>query len=198
MSGTYSEMLKANYEKMHTDFLIEIKVKGGLTDEAEKLLDAELKKRNIKEVEIKAYVDSDEANYKPDDFAEGIKLGNLASTGKRYLAQLVDQLIAVALTVIVVLLVSTYEISGILGLLTYASYILFNDAMPNGQSFGKKLFSIKVVNNESAKQCTLTESFIRNITTVIPFLAVIDAVMIFGAKKQRMGDKIANTIVINA
>jgi uncharacterized RDD family membrane protein YckC len=198
MSGTYSEMLKANYEKMHTDFLIEIKVKGGLTEEATKLLDAELKKRNIKEVEIKAYVDSDEENYKPDDFAEDIKLGNLASTGRRYLAQLVDQLIAVALTVIVVLLVSTYEISGILGLLTYASYILFNDAMPNGQSFGKKLLSIKVVNKTTGKNCNIKEALLRNITTVIPFLAFIDAVMIFGVKKQRMGDKIANTLVIKA
>jgi uncharacterized RDD family membrane protein YckC len=33
---------------------------------------------------------------------------------------------------------------------------------------------------------------------VIPFLAFIDALMIFGVKKQRMGDKIANTLVIKA
>jgi uncharacterized RDD family membrane protein YckC len=198
MSGTYSEMLKANYEKMHTDFLIEIKVKGGLTEEAAKLLDAELKKRNIKEVEIKEYVDSDEENYKPDDFAEGIKLGNLASTGRRYLAQLVDQIIAVTLIVIGVKLIPTFEISGILGLIMYVGYILINDAMPNGQSVGKKFLSIKVVNKTTGKNCNLKEAFIRNITTVIPFLAVIDAVMIFGVKKQRMGDKIANTIVINS
>jgi uncharacterized RDD family membrane protein YckC len=83
-------------------------------------------------------------------------------------------------------------------IVTYIGYILFNDAMPNGQSFGKKLFSIKVVNKKSGKNCSVSESFIRNIPTVIPFLALIDAVMILGVKKQRMGDKMANTIVITA
>jgi uncharacterized RDD family membrane protein YckC len=81
---------------------------------------------------------------------------------------------------------------------SYAAYILMNDAMPNGQSIGKKLLSIKVINKESGKNCSLSESFLRNITTVIPFLAVIDALLIFGVKKQRMGDKIANTLVVNA
>ena len=70
--------------------------------------------------------------------------------------------------------------------------------MPNGQSIGKKILSIKVINKTSGQNCTLIEAFIRNITTVIPILAVIDAVMIFGSKKQRMGDKMANTLVIIA
>jgi len=70
--------------------------------------------------------------------------------------------------------------------------------LPNGQSLGKKLLSIKVINKTNATPCKLSESFIRNITTVIPFLALIDAVMIFGVKKQRMGDEMANTLVVNA
>lgn len=198
MSETYTEMLKVNYGRMHTDILIETKIKGGLTEEATKILDEELHKRNINEDEINEYISSDPANFRPVDFAEGIKLGDLASTGKRYLAQIVDQVIGITLFFIAMFLLPLDNISTGLALLIYANYILFNDAMPNGQSLGKKLFSIKVVNKETAKSCKLSESFLRNITTVIPVLAMIDALMIFGIKKQRMGDKMANTLVINA
>jgi uncharacterized RDD family membrane protein YckC len=68
--------------------------------------------------------------------------------------------------------------------------------MPNGQSIGKKLLSIKVVNKLDGKDCTLVESFLRNITTIIPFVAVLDMIMMFGNKRQRLGDRIADTIVV--
>jgi len=198
MDDSYAERIKENYSKMHTDILIETKIKGGLTDAAAQLLEEELARRNINKTHINEYVESDSANFKPEDFPKGIKLGNLASTGSRYLAQIVDQIIGVCLLVAFIFLFVGVETSGVIGIIAYAAYILFNDSMPNGQSLGKKLFSIRVVNKESGKSCSIPESFMRNITTVIPFLAVIDAVMIFGVKKQRLGDKIANTLVINA
>jgi uncharacterized RDD family membrane protein YckC len=202
MSESYAEMLKANYENMHTDILIETKIKGGLTEVAQKLLEEELQKRNVSEKDESDYKTSDVANIKPEDFAEGITLGNLASTGSRYVAQFVDQVIAVLIVMAVSFLIGIIGLNTAFGLVlvvsSYAAYILMNDAMPNGQSIGKKLLSIKVINKESGKNCSLSESFLRNITTVIPFLAVIDALLIFGVKKQRMGDKIANTLVVNA
>ena len=202
MSESYAEMLKANYENMHTDILIETKIKGGLTEVAQKLLEEELQKRNVSEKDESDYKTSDMANIKPEDFAEGITLGNLASTGSRYVAQFVDQVIAVLIVMAVSFLIGIIGLNTAFGLVlvvsSYAAYILMNDAMPNGQSIGKKLLSIKVINKESGKNCSLSESFLRNITTVIPFLAVIDALLIFGVKKQRMGDKIANTLVVNA
>jgi uncharacterized RDD family membrane protein YckC len=202
MSETYTEMLKANFEKMHTDLLIETKLKGGLTEVAEKILEQELLKRNIDTVEINNYVESDVANYKPEDFAEGITLGKLASTGSRYVAQIIDQIIGLCLAFFVAFIWGKTGIKGDFGaaivFTTYAAYIFFNDAMPNGQSIGKKLLSIKVINKNSGENCSVSESFFRNITTLIPVLAIIDAVMIFGRKKQRMGDKMANTLVINA
>ena len=197
MSENYTEMLKANYENMHTDLLIDTKIKGRLTEIAEKILEEELKKRIVSEAEIKEYSDSDSANIKPDDFAEGITLGNLATTGSRYLAQILDQIIGFGFAFIVPLIGINAGIGLLLSIVIYVSYILFNDAMPNGQSAGKKIFSIKVLNKITGKNCSLSESFLRNITTVIPFLALIDAVMILGVRKQRMGDKLANTIVIN-
>jgi len=202
MSQSYEEMLKANYENLHTDILIETKIKGGLTEVAQKLLEEELQKRNITNKDEQDYKASDLANVKPDDFAVGVTLGNLASTGSRYVAQFVDQVIAVMIVVAVSFLIGIIGLNTAFGLVlvvsSYAAYILMNDAMPNGQSIGKKLLSIKVINKESGKNCSLSESFLRNITTVIPFLAVIDALLIFGVKKQRMGDKIANTLVVNA
>lgn len=198
MSQSYEDMLRQNYENLHTDILIETKIKGGLTQIAEKILEDELKKRNINEFEINEYKDSDYTKIQPDDFAQGITLGKLASAGNRYLAQIVDQIIAFSLIFIFSLIGLSDGVGLLLMIGTYIGYILFNDAMPNGQSFGKKLFSIKVVNKKSGRDCSISESFMRNIPTVIPFLALIDAVMILGVKKQRMGDKIANTIVITA
>lgn len=200
MSKSYTDMLRANYENMHTDMLIEIKLKGNLTEAAEKILNEELQKRRISKNEFIEYVESDLLNFKPDDFHADIKIGDLASTGSRYVAQFLDQIIALALIYLMVFIVPTPDVSAnvkaIAGISIYALYILFNDAMPNGQSVGKKILSIKVINKTTGKNCGLPESFLRNITTVIPFLAVIDAFMIFSLKKQRMGDKIANTLVI--
>jgi uncharacterized RDD family membrane protein YckC len=201
MSDSYTEMLRENYSNMHTDILIETKIKGGLTDVAYYLLVEELKKRGVQTSDVEEYIETEAANYKPEDFAEGIKIGDLASTGKRYLAQIVDQFIAIGLGFLAAFVfdaVGMKEIGIALFWLIYIAYILFNDGLPNGQSLGKKMLSIKVINKTNATSCSYSESFIRNITTVIPFLAIIDAVMIFGMKKQRMGDKIANTLVVNA
>ena len=202
MSESYSEMLRSNYEKMHSDILIETKLKGGLTDVAKRILEEELQKRKINETEINEYIDSDADSVHPDDFADGITLGKLATTGSRYIAQIVDQAIGFCVFLLAAFVIRLLEIKGGfalgLGILSYASYILMNDAMPNGQSLGKKLLGIKVIDKHSGNNCTLKESFIRNITTVIPFLAVIDALMIFGKKKQRLGDIMADTLVIKA
>ena len=43
MSDTYTDMLRQNYSNMHTDILIETKLRGGLTEIAQQLLEEELK-----------------------------------------------------------------------------------------------------------------------------------------------------------
>ncbi len=152
MNDSYTAMLRENYSNMHTDILIEIKIKGGLTDVAQQVLEEELKKRGVQTTDIEEYIETDAANYKPEDFAEGLKLEDLASTGKRYSAQTVDQIIAIGLGIFATLI---FDVMGMkeIGLsmfwLIYVSYILFNDTMKNGQSFGKKLFSIKVINKKT-------------------------------------------------
>jgi hypothetical protein len=48
----YEKNLKENYENMHEDILLNLKVQGGQTAEAQKLLDEELNRRGLTEKEI--------------------------------------------------------------------------------------------------------------------------------------------------
>jgi uncharacterized RDD family membrane protein YckC len=199
MSESYKNMLEENYSNMDDEQLIEAKLKGGLTEIAEKLLNNEIKSRGIGVAQVEEYVRTDPTNSRPADFPQWITYGIMASTGSRYIAQLVDQIVAVGLAFIMSYIVTMFGFEGLglaLVIISYIGYFLFNDAMPNGQSIGKKLLSIKVVNKLDGKDCTLVESFLRNITTIIPFVAVLDMIMMFGNKRQRLGDRIADTIVV--
>jgi uncharacterized RDD family membrane protein YckC len=75
-------------------------------------------------------------------------------------------------------------------------YYLFSDALPNGQSLGKKLLGMSVIDERSYLNCNLYQSFMRNITT--PFLNVLDWIFIFFGSRKRLGDMLASTIVIRS
>jgi len=79
-------------------------------------------------------------------------------------------------------------------------YLLMKDSL-EGKSIGKLLMGIMVFNEKEKKSGSIAESIIRNWYLAIPILgptlfAIIIGVQIFAGKKQRMGDKAANTIVI--
>ena len=74
------------------------------------------------------------------------------------------------------------------------AYFLFSDSLPNGQSLGKRLLGIVVVDERSYLNCNPWQSFLRNITT--PFLSVIDWIFIFFGSRKRLGDMLANTVVL--
>lgn len=123
---------------------------------------------------------------------------NLAHPGKRYQGQFIDGLIAVILFAAMMYLANIFEASGSLVdiaiILVPFSYFVFADALPRGQSVGKKLLGISVVSKDTGEPCTLWQSFIRNAFT--PILSILDAVLILGEDRQRIGDKMANTMVI--
>lgn len=79
------------------------------------------------------------------------------------------------------------------GLLAIA-YYLFADALPDGQSFGKRWLGMAVLDAESGAPCKPWQSFVRNVLLYI--LRPIDWVFIFGARHQRLGDKAAGTVVV--
>jgi len=120
----------------------------------------------------------------------------LAHPGKRFQGQFIDGLIAYILGVIAFYLLHTIigkEASFLVAVIIALIYFLFSDALPNGQSIGKKLLKIKVVNKETMQPCSLVQSLLRNIT--FP-LGIFDWVFIFFGSHRRLGDFMASTIVV--
>lgn len=118
----------------------------------------------------------------------------LASRGSRLGAQTIDGLVAAALFWITVPLQRIDERFLGLGLILSAGYFLLSDGLPGGQSLGKRLLDIAVIDEKTRKPCSLGQSVLRNFTA---FLGAIDWLLIFGKKQKRIGDVVANTCVIS-
>ena len=120
----------------------------------------------------------------------------LAHPGKRFVGQFFDGLIAYLLWIFAFYLLRNiigHNVSLFIASITGLAYFLFSDALANGQSIGKKLLDIKVIDKETMQPCSLAQSFLRNIT--FP-LGIFDWVFIFFGSHRRLGDFIASTIVV--
>ena len=71
--------------------------------------------------------------------------------------------------------------------------LLFMDGLSDGQGPGKKLLSLQVLRSKDGKPCTVKDSFIRRITSIFQPL---DSLWTLGKQRQRMGDKLAETVVV--
>jgi uncharacterized RDD family membrane protein YckC len=125
-------------------------------------------------------------------------INNLASLGQRFLGQLIDSLVFFVIIIIVFIFSNISKESGglivIFGVLFAYSYLIFADGIKGGQSFGKKIMKIKVIDASTGIPCTFLKSLVRNLCTLV--LGIFDCVSIFGDNRQRLGDKIANTLVV--
>jgi uncharacterized RDD family membrane protein YckC len=123
---------------------------------------------------------------------------DLAGLGDRLAAQIIDGFIPIlVLFPLAILHGLLKEISGILiffWALFYIYYILFADGFKGGQSYGKRVAKICVIDATSGKPCNWAGSAMRNIPLL--FLGMIDWIFIFSKKRQRLGDRLANTIVV--
>lgn len=79
--------------------------------------------------------------------------------------------------------------------LVAVAYALFCDALPGGQSVGKRLLKIRVVSDVSHTDCTPLRSLARNAARI---LAVVDLIPLLFGSRKRIGDMLASTIVITA
>ena len=124
-------------------------------------------------------------DHKENDYEVGFVL---ASPTDRLLAFLIDVLIVAGLTLTV--------IGSILGLV----YFLTKDSLPfyEGQSLGKRLMKLKVLDNETnlPVKNDYLKSSLRNIPLIIPVFQFIDAFMVFSTNGNRFGDQWANTMVV--
>jgi len=123
----------------------------------------------------------------------------LVTPAKRYQGQFIDGLIALALFISSNYLSKVFIQQGATAdMLTIALpliYFLLSDGLPNGQSIGKRIIGISVVNMNTGKACSFLGSFLRNAPSL--FLGLIDAVLIVFRRRQRFGDILARTVVIN-
>jgi uncharacterized RDD family membrane protein YckC len=92
-------------------------------------------------------------------------------------------------------------ISGIgflLGLVGTLLYWFLLEGLWGGYTVGKKLFGIKVV-EEDGRECTLSSSFVRNLLEIIDglfYYLIGFIVMAISDKRQRIGDRLAGTTVV--
>ncbi len=74
-----------------------------------------------------------------------------------------------------------------------AAILFFMDGFGDGQGAGKKLLSLQVLQLENGKPCSFKDSFVRRLTSIFQPL---DSLWTFGKQRQRMGDKLAETVVV--
>jgi uncharacterized RDD family membrane protein YckC len=124
---------------------------------------------------------------------------NYASRTTRLFGQMIDGTIGAGPFVLGIVLggMGIPLVAGILfwaGALWSLYYYFFADGMTGGQSFAKRWLGMYVLVENTGQPCTYWLSFLRNLPLWL--LGPIDWVFIFGDKHQRLGDKLAGTIVV--
>jgi uncharacterized RDD family membrane protein YckC len=122
-----------------------------------------------------------------------------ASRPNRLLGQALDAVIGAVPILLIVfgdLFGDSVGIVGVVALVLCVGYYLFADALPGGQSYGKRLLGMVVVDAKTGAPCRVWQSVVRNLT--LAFLGPLDWLFIFGARHQRLGDMAAGTIVVQA
>jgi len=135
----------------------------------------------------------------PVDSSDSIPM---ASLGDRLAGKLLDSLVQVGVLLLVVFIGSILNIrtekSGYfevtIAFVLPLVYGLIADGLGEGQSFGKRIMKTAVVDASTHMPCTIWKSIIRNGTQFL--LGAIDLVFIFGERRQRLGDRVAKTIVL--
>jgi uncharacterized RDD family membrane protein YckC len=182
--------LRENYESLETEQLLELKLRGTLTDTANGVLEQILAERSISSEERAKLAAEIQEQLSEDDAL----MSSLASRGERLAGQLIDSFLAVLVLVLSFLVGIAVPILFGAGFIVAIAYLLFCDGFGNGQSIGKRALNIAVIDRRTGKPCTFGQSFLRNL--LLMFLGVIDWVCIFGRMRQRLGDMAAKTIVV--
>lgn len=147
-----------------------------------------------------------------------------ASLGNRFVASLLDGLVAGALSIpaIIFYCIGLANVTtGYYGDSNYASAAIFfvfafflyfipliynfiKDGMGDGQSIGKKAMNIKVINVSDNSSCTKGTSALRaligGLIGIVPLVGwLIEPIMVIATSDgRRLADKVAGTMVINA
>lgn len=121
----------------------------------------------------------------------------LATRGQRLIAQILDGVVYGVIGVVGLVLGSvTFGVMAAVGGIAAAAYLLLQDGLAGGQSYAKRWIGVQVLDARTGRTCSFGKSFLRNLLLLI--LGIIDWVFIFGGARQRLGDKAAGTVVVQA
>ena len=185
------EFLQERYSSMEFDELVELQSKGTLTEQASRILNQVLSERGMTD-ELKENIKNEIAR----ESIPKIPLTNLATIQARGGAKLIDSIFCFYLLYLTSIFSKNSTLSDTISITCIISmviYSFFADALPKGQSLGKKVFNLSVIDRRTGRSCGVLKSFMRNIFL---YLGVIDWGFALGKKKQRLGDIIADTCVI--
>ena len=133
---------------------------------------------------------------------KSIKIGKkkfkLASRMARLYALFIDVMLLGGVQVALEILFARLEVpmgafSALFTAALWTSGLLFIDGFREGQGIGKKLLSLQVLRLKDGKPCTFKDAFLRRLAGVFQPL---DFFWSLGEKRQRMGDKLAETVVV--
>jgi uncharacterized RDD family membrane protein YckC len=117
----------------------------------------------------------------------------LARIGQRFTAQFIDDVVALALGVAIYVAARASALPLELAAVGALLYLLLCDGLPGGRSIGKRLTGIAVLHVTTDAPCTYWQSAARNAAMA---LGVLDAALIAGKQRRRLGDYIGRTKVI--
>ena len=119
----------------------------------------------------------------------------LATLTQRFLGQFVDSAVAFAMLLVAsgFSMITGTRFMMLMALLGAFFYLLLSDGFEHGQSYGKRMINTRVLDRKTLEPCSYVQSFVRNMTFIF---GIIDLVFIFGEERQRLGDKLAGTIVV--
>lgn len=155
------DQLKETYSQKETEELLELQSSGTLTDLAQVVLDKELKKRSVTTIEKEIHRQSD------DVILNSAKRTGLASLERRLVAYLIDFFIPVLVILpinfgaFMVLPITIQDNISTGSFVLWIAYLLFKDSV-KGQSIGKKLLKVCVIDDDSGLLCSAPKSFFRN------------------------------------
>ena len=195
MEITTVKQAEETYKQWHRDFVVEEFLQHRSNADVQQVLVNELDRRNITLEDVQKIV----KKHKLDEYPSGLTYANLALRADRVMAELIDAFYFFCVFLVISAIQWVFNIEDSIGaivLLLYWFYFLIKDALPNGQSFGKKSMQIKVVSIRTAKNCSILQSIARNIVLFIPVFCIADLLWIVRYERQRIGDVLAGTIVI--
>jgi len=183
--------LQDNYASKETGDLLALGTKPGLAEHEYAAVESIL---SVRGVDINAFREQRKQHLKSVDQQKTDD--RLAHPSSRLSAQLIDTigvalLLALLGLLITVALPNLFKQTNRAILILWVLYLMFKDGF-DGQSLGKRILGIRVLQRDSELPCNLTQSFVRNMLT----LTVVDWLFALGSKRLRLGDMLAGTRVV--